>query len=709
MGRERTASQVIGRPDAAAFNAEQRAKQPRQRTLSEMATPIGGTGNDPNAPNRAGTAARGLASGLAGSLDLLSMAGGGVTWALDKAGELAGRESRPSAQRGPSFSERAAAATGLPEPTDSLGRGIESFSRGVGGAIPFAPLAAAGAPAVGLGRGSAVIGELFAGGAGGLAQDELTESGSPNLGMGAGIVLGGMANPAAAVAGTTARRAGGAALDTVRKMTPDALAMARANELSRGAMVRGSSEIKRRTPDVVAAIDELRRRAAQTQRASMPSSPSSRQVMEGMESGRGGRFFTDAERNLTTTDVDYATGSARRYADNADELARRWEGIASGDPDYDRFLTSYDEGADVLKREERALWDAVEEGDRPSFNTADMVSQAREIAGSAVFKRANVPGSIALLANANSPMTTMNLDRFQELRSVLLGVVRDAKRTGLSADKHAAEMAGQMLDTMQSKMDDFARMDPTGKSAQWQAARARTLDNNTFYDINSPVIRTLESGGKAKNLFSTLRQAKGKRGARTNPAQEAQRLVRIAEQSPGGMENLRALAAEDLFAEGFNPSATRAPDKILRQNEDMYRVVFGDQYDQALELIDLARLYTRGSPGSPAEAYRTGSGVSPAAFLFGVARGAQNPVAAAVEGSMKFVGKQNARDLEWQRIVRTAVEQPEFLRVLLEMPTEAALPAWQVQWRQLVARSSAKETARAAARRQSERDGGVSK
>ena len=592
-----------------------------------------------------------------------------------------------------------------PAPTDSLGRGIERFSRGVGASSLFAPMAAASAPMLGVGPGAAVAGELIAGGLGVLAQDELTEAGSPNLGMAAGIVLGGVSNTAAGVAGTVARRGGKAAIDTVRKMTPEALAAANALQLSRSSLIRGSSEIKRRTPDVAAAIQELRRRAIQGQRANMPSPASSRQIMESMDHGRGGRFFTDAERNLTTTDVDYATGAARRYADNADELARRWEGIASGDPDYERFLTSYDEGADILKREERALWDLVGEGDRPSFNTADLVQQAREISGSAYFKRGDVPAAIGLLAKSDSPMTTMNLDRFQELRSVLLGVVRDARRTGLSGDKHAAQMAGQMLDTMGEKMDDFARMDPTGKSAQWQAARARTLDNNTFYDINSPVIRTLESGGKSKNLFSTLRDAKGKRGARTNPAREAERLVRIAEQSPGGMENLRALAAEDLFAEGFNPSATRAPDKILRRNEEMYRVVFGDKYDQALELIDMARLHTRGSPGIPAEAYRTGSGVSPASFLFGLARGAQNPVAASVEGAMKLVGKQNARDLEWQKIVRTAIEQPDFLRVLLEMPTEAALPAWQVQWRQLVARSSAREAARQVIRRSTSEKG----
>lgn len=680
----------IGMPNAAEFNAEQRAKQPRTRTLREMATPIGGTGIDPNAPSRLGTAARGVARGFA---DLVDPA---AQFIVDRLAFTPGPvDVQTSEQIGRSIS---------PDPTDSLGRGIESFGRGVGSAAPFAPIAAAGAPALGLSRGAAVAGELVAGGLAGLSQQELEEAGYPNLAVGVGMLVGGAANPIAGATGTVARSGGAAALDSVRMMTPEALAMARANELSRGAMVRGSSEIKRRTPDVRAAIEELMQRAIQTRRANMPSDPSSRQIMESMEYGRGGRFFTDAERNLTTTDVDYANTSARRYADSAEEIARRWDEMSNVEPDFGAFLQNYDEGVSIRDVAEREAWQIAMGGDLPRFKTDDMVSRAKQIQSSAYFKSGNVPGAIDLLAKGD--MTTMDLARFQELRSVLLGVIRDARRTGLSADQHAASMAGDMLEMMGRKIDEFAANDPTGKSDAWARARQMTLENKEFYDADSPVIRALDRGGQSKQLFATMRKATGRKGNRTNPVEEANRLVRIADQTPGGMENLRALAAEDLFAEGFNPSATRRPEKVLRENEEMYRVVFGDQYDQAVELLDLARLYTKGSPGTAAEAYRTGSGVSPAAFLFGLAKGAQNPVGASVEGAMKLAGKQNARELEWQKIVRTAIEQPEFLRVLLEMPTEAALPAWQVQWRQLVARASAREGARSASRRAARDEGG---
>lgn len=688
MGRERTLSQVIGREDAAAFNAEQRAKQPRQRTLSEMMTPIGGTGIDPNAPNRLGTAARGLVRGVT---DLVDPA---AQFILDR---LAFTPEPIDANLSENVGREVA-----PDPTDSLGRGIESFSRGVGTGIPAAPFAAAGAPMIGLSRGAGVASELAAAGLGGLAFDDLSEAGYPNLAMAAGMVIGSGGNPIAGAANTAARR-GASTVNAMRKMTPEALAAAEARGLSRGAMVRGSSEMKRRTPDVVETLNELRRRAAQTSRAGMPSQPSSRQIMESMEFGRGGRFFTDEEIQLTRTDVDYQRDAARRYADNAQELANRWETMSRVDPDFGAFIENYDEGAKARDLIERDTWKAAMGGELPRFNTADMVNRAKEIKGSTVFKSGDVPTAIKQLADGS--MTTMDLGQFQELRSVLLGVVRDAKRTGLSADEHAASMASDMLEMMGRKIDEFASTDLTGKSEAWTNARRLTLENKEFYDADSPVIRALDKGGQAKNLFSVMRKATGRKGNRTNPVEEAQRLVRIAEQSPGGMENLRALAAEDLFANGFNPTATKVPDKILRQNEDMYRVIFGDDYDQTLELLDLSRLYTKGSAGTAAESYRTGSNVSPAAFMMGLARNATNPIAAAVNGTIEAAAKQTGKQLEWQKIVRTAIEEPEFLRILLEMPTEAALPAWQIRWKQLVARSSAREAARSAAR-QASRDGG---
>lgn len=674
----------IGMPGAAAFNADQRAQHPAIPISDprRITTPI----DAPPSTSRWNTILRGFGEGIGNAVDIP---------AQFIVNNLAFTPTPMDTKTGPSI----ARDTGIPAATDRFGKDLEYFSRGIGESVPFAPVAYMGAGAAGVSPAMATGAELLTGGLQGVAQGELSDADHPGMGALAGLGIGMVTNPAGAVTGTNARKAAGELVDSVRLMTPEALALARANNLSRGAMVRGSSEIKRRVGDVPGMIDEIRTQTARAEQAGLPHGPSSRQIAEGMPYGIGGRFFTDAERNLTTTDVDYARDASVRFAENATELGNRWQRLSNVEPDFETFIQNYDEGSSLRDTVERDAWSAAMGGDQPQFNTADMVGRAKQIVGGAYFKRKDVPSAISMLADGKA--TTMDLPRFQELRSVLLGVVRDARKSGMSSDKHAASMAADMLDMMGQKIDDFAKNDPTGKSEAWANARRITLENKTLYDADSPVIRALDKGGQAKNLFEVMRRATGRKGNRTNPVEEAHRLVRIAEQTPGGMENLRSLAYEDLFAEGFNPNSVRQPEKILRRNEDMYRVIFGEHYDEALELVELSRLHTRGEAGTASEAYRTGSGVSPAAFLFGVAKSARNPVQAAVEGAMKLSGKELSRQLEWQRIVRTAIEQPQFLRVLLEMPTERTLPEWQANWRQLLAQSSARSAAKAAAKGQS--------
>ena len=682
--------QGLGMPGAAAFNAEQRARAEAANTEPRGRV----SGGDPTPPStgRLSSAARGVARGAGGLLDLVGLVGSGVGGSIAKGAELLGGPERPELQPSPSFADRAADATGIPAATDRLGKDIEYGAEGIVGSVPFAPLAAGGAAKIGVPKAFGVAADLLAGGAGGVVQGDMAEQGHPWLGATAAIAVA----PMSAGGGAGLRKAGEAAVDAVRVMTPEALAVARANQLSRGAMVTGASEVKRRTPDVVRAIEALRE--AKRQQQGLPGRISSRQVMESLPFGRGGRWFTDQEIQLTRTDPDYAREAARSFADNAESLSERWNRIAGVDPNYAEFIDSFDQGFEARKVLERDKWSGMRKEDQPVFNMADVINDAERMVGGTHFKSGDVPVVLRKLVDPRKRLVYMDLPRFQELRSSLLGVIRDARLNPTSSNKHGAEMAGQVLEQMQRKMDDFAAADVTGKSAAWQEARRVTLENNIFYSEHSPVIRMLDAGGKPQNLFSAIRNAKGRRGARTNPAEEARRLVRIAEQTPGQMENLRALAAEDLFFEGLNPSAVKVPDKTLRQNEAMYREIFGQHYDEVMEILDLSKLATKGSPGTAVESYRTGSNVSPAAFLAGLAKATRNPIEASVEGAMEALGKVNGRELEWQKIVRTAIEQPEFLRVLLEMPTERALPAWQVKWRQLVKRSSAREAARAGAR-----------
>lgn len=650
-----------------------------------------------NPPNisRWQSARRGGATGAGAIFDTLALGGSGVTAALDLIRPRIGAAPLPEMEPAPGFGDRFAEATGIPKSSDRLGQDIERFSGGVVQSIPFAPVAAAGAPALGLNPSTVAGLELLAGGFGPVVSEPLNESGHPALAIMAGTLVGG-ASGGVSAGGSAARKAATRQVDKFRYMTPEAAAAGRQFGLSRGAMVRGSSEIKRDIPDVAAAINELRMRMNQGRSAGLPHNPSSRQIVENMQYGRGGRALTEGEMMLTKTDRDYRRESARRYADNAEHLANRWDELTPVEPNFGTFIDDYDDVRHVREGNERTAWERFREGDRPQFNTADLVSMADKIVGNAYFKARHVPNAIRLLAKGR--MTRMSIDRFQELRSELLGVVRDARKEGTEAAKHGAKMAIDMLEIMHTKMDDFARSDITGKPAEWAEARRLTLENNVFYDPDSPIIRALDQGGSPKNLFTKMREARGRRGKRTNPVEEARRLRSIAEQTPGGMENLRALAAEDLFADGFNPTAIRQPEKVLRRNEAMYRVIFDDDYDRMRELLDLTRLSTLGNPGTAAESYRTGSNQSPAAFILGLAKAARDPAGAAVEGVLKRTGMANAKDLEWQKLWRLAIERPEFLTTLLEMPTPRAVPEWEANWRRLLAASSAREAAKATAR-----------
>lgn len=586
---------------------------------------------------------------------------------------------------------------GATEATDDRGKGFEMAGEYMTDAALTAPLVGFGAAKAGIRPAAAIIGEMLAAGGGGLAHGTLEAEGEENLGLAAGVgisMLGAPAAGGAAKADTVARLISSAA----RNMTPDALPYMEKLGVGPMDLAHGSSEIKRDVPDVPAYIEALTDAERRTE--GMPGGIRSRQVADAMPNSRGGGGMAQMDESLSRSDKDVRRKAALQRADYLDNISERWDELSRADPDYPEFLVRYDEGQQVLKMEERGAWKAVREGELPTFDISDVQDAAASVIDGVRYKRGDVPKVLLdLVDEAITPTTTIDLDRMQELRSVLLGVVRDAKLDPKSANKHASQMAVGVLEHLNEQIDQFARVDVTGKSQEYQRARALTAANAEMYDPASTVINSLEKGGTPKSLFSRLRGAQGRKGARTTPVQEAEKLVRIAEQTPDGMANLRALAISDLFYDGLVPTATHTPQKILKANEDLYRVVLGADYDEAINLLELSRLGATGKAGTAAQAASVGSGVSPAKFLFGLARAQVDPISAAVEGAMKLVsGKLPKGDLMYQAIITEALADPKFMRILMQMPTKRALPAWKIQWTQLVARASARSAGRAGAR-----------
>ena len=331
------------------------------------------SGANPPSTSRGNSALRGAATGAGAILDTLALPGSLVTAGLDRLRPILGAAPMTEMEAAPGFGDRFAAATGIPAASDRLGTDIERFSSGVVQSVPFAPLAASGAPVLGLNPSTGAGLELLFGGLAPVASEPLAEEGHPYLAMGAGALVGG-ASGGASAAGSAARKAATRQVDKFRYMTPEAAALARQQELSRGSVVRGSSEIKRDIPDVPAMINEFRMRMAQAESAGLPHMPSSRQIAENMSNSRGGRGLTEAEMMLTTTDRDYRREAARRFADNAEFLSTKWDELNPVEPNFGTFLDDYDDVRRARETQEREAWNRFREGDRPQFNTADLVS-----------------------------------------------------------------------------------------------------------------------------------------------------------------------------------------------------------------------------------------------------------------------------------------------------------------------------------------------
>lgn len=601
--------------------------------------------------------------------------------------------------------------TGVPAAKGSTGQSFERAGEFMTDAALTAPLAAAAAPAIGVSPVLAVLAELGFAGAGGFASGELEAEGHAGLGLGAAAVMGAPVTAGSRTAQKVATRADDI-YSSITKMTRPALSYVdELGGVSRRSLVRGSEELKANVPDVPAFIEELKR--AEGINADHPGAITSRQAADNLPNARGGPHWSAMEERISRDSKEYGTKRALARANFLDYLAREWETIGGDEAgDYIEFLARYDDGAGILKTQERAAWRVVRDGEQPVF---DMSSTQRYVSNQMSGLKleddlAAVPSvfkdilDVEKFSGDNGKLSTkFSLNDFQDVRSNLLEIVRESKMNSTKQNRRAASMAIPVLKRMQRQINKWDKADDTGRSLEYLTAKRVTRENKTLYDHDSPIIRTLDSGGADKNLFTSLRNARGKKGKRFNSETEAKRLHRIASQTPDGVRNLRKLAVDDLFrnSQGLNPTATRTPLKTLLEHDKAYKIVLGDDYDNAVQLLEWSQLATRGSAGTPNQAMRTGSGIAPAQFLFGLMSEAVSPtpgvgVASAVVRMMK--DSVDPKDvLQMLRIEVKAMEDPKFMRILMEMPTEAALPAWRVKWKQLL-QATARDTTRAGAR-----------
>ena len=138
----------------------EQAKKLEEKFAASAATPKSAK---PSRPSRIASLGRGVARGLGDAIDPAAQ------FIVDRLAFT------PNGPMDTKLGTNVESETGVPPATDKIGRDIEYFGQGVGSALPFAPVAAMGAPALGISGGAAVAGELGLGGFAGLFQGSVGE------------------------------------------------------------------------------------------------------------------------------------------------------------------------------------------------------------------------------------------------------------------------------------------------------------------------------------------------------------------------------------------------------------------------------------------------------------------------------------------------------------------------------------------------------
>lgn len=691
---------------------------------------------DPDAPSRIGSFARGAMKRLGTYADTAMDMRQNLTPSMETIKRGATIDYGPRIDQG----VRATADDlGALKATDQLGVSLERAGEYTVDAAAMLPFAVASAPALGVSPVALGAAELGMSGLGGFASGELEQAGHPMLGTAAALGLGfATRGPAGAMTLTGSRM--NDAYRHIRQMTgPVSRYMQRVGmqgQVSRRALVGGAEELLRRVPDRRVFQNAMRRGVKINERlrsVDPDAGVRTRQLADDIEFDLGGPWFAHMDENLSKTNIEYGTATARRRGLSLRTLAQEWDDLGGDEAaDFVMFLDDYDEGQRLMKGQERDAWELLRTkgGEVPEFDIAGIQKDLDGVLGNLTFKESQdaVPGVLKELAGKvddslmwledadGGPQvlrTSLTLPEFQEARSILLGVVRDSKSPMATKEmKRAASFAIPVLEEMQSKMDDWASLDTTGKSLEWLEARRLTLELKDLYDLDSPIIRVAERGGTQKNLFTALRSGTGKPGSRTTPLNEAKRLVRIAQQTERGPENLRRMALQDILSEGLNGRGLTTAKRRLRDpnTEEMYRLVLGERqlpdgstvnvYDKALELMEETTIASRGKAGTPAQAVSTGSGVGAAEQVFSLAKAANEPIPG-LELTKKLLASPefDKLDIEQSWVLMTLLDDPQFALLLSEMPVEATSPAWRLQWHQLLKKAGSKGTAaRSAAR-----------
>jgi len=528
----------------------------------------------------------------------------------------------------------------------------------------------------------------------------------PAVAFGAGTPTGAKRLGAAAAKAVDAKRVLG-------MMTGDVKPYMRNLGVNAKALASGSSEFKSKIAEIDVFQAQMHRAEFLNQFLPEGSKIATRQAMDALPHGAGGSWWGHADEAIGQKNVEYGLDRTRSRNVGIRFVEDGWKGLGVEDTDFNVLLDSYDEVNKVAKTAERAAWSKL--GDRgPTFDLGELQRDVLELKRPLKhgFDKDAFPRVLnewldtkLFPGEVGGADTRFSMQDYQSARSILSGVMREAEFMPTAANKRAASFAYPILKKMEKQLDDWLETDVSNFGIEYANARSLTRKNKILYDPKMPVVRAIEKGGSPDQLFAGVRSARGYRGTRTTPAQEAQRLVDTV--GSENADNLAGLAVRDLFknnAGEFDSGKTRQALKILKNQEAAYRILLGDRYDLATRYLETTSMLRTGGLGTPGDVHKTGSKIMPLDVIARTAADTNSPIMglsrvaslirkAVPEGLSKS-------ELMQARILLAAMEDPKFARILTEMPTEKNIVAWKLGWQQLLrqaSRGASYQAARAAA------------
>lgn len=355
---------------------------------------------------------------------------------------------------------------------------------------------------------------------------------------------------------------------------------------------------------------------------------------------------------------------AKRFLEGEYAGLRAFDGRESAQVHSD-LAESYLARRTDAARATREAWAAVPFDSIPKMPTSKLTAaKAKVLASLEVANEKDLPAEFAAVDEiakrfgARTPLTEV-----QALRSRLLEVQRDARRFGATRqDRNAARLAGQLLEPIESMIDETERA-AQGVTKYRDALAATAAYKRDFRD--SVAERLLLEPKESKHFVGSLLSLNQRERLRVLGAMDGEQRADVARLV------VAHVMGDELGQVGLKTSLNQ-----WRSNRAALESVLGAaRYSQGKRLLEYARTADFGRAGTQAASQGTGSAVPslPGLLSKGI-ESATSPRRAFNEGLDWLHQASGKKHIE---LIKLALLDVEFGKLMLELPTQKGLAEWQ--------------------------------